>query len=214
MAHRNLSQRVLDDALASDTVGLLQVVAQGRVIAVEPNHTPCHLAPRQIAQHGDAMGKVVHRDGTGKPRIVVEDQLDVFGRALVLAPLVDVHAREPVLGLVVIMPLYRGELLPCLGQSLLADGHLDARIGSGELLHRPIARQASRGCPRLRLLVKLPELMDANEVKGVDELAAARVGRVVAVEVLTVLVNHGSCSARACCIGVAVICGAGVVRPG
>ena len=158
------------------------------------------------------MGKIIYRDGTGEPRIVIENQLDIFGRALVLAPLVDVHACEPVLGLVVILPLYWGKLLLCLGQSLLADGHLDTRIGSRELLHRSIAWQASRGCPRLRLFVKLPELMDADEVKGVDELAAARVGRVVAVEVLTVLVNHSSRSARACCIGVAVVCGAGVVH--
>ena len=111
MAHRDLGKRILDDAFAAYAVDVLHVVAQGRVIAVKPNRAARLLPPRQVPQHGDTMCEIIHCDGAYEVRIVVENQFDVFGRALVLPPFVHGHLCEPIF--IWLVTLDRLEVLLC-----------------------------------------------------------------------------------------------------
>ena len=201
-------QRTVNFAVAGDFVHLLEVPVQAGVIVICPPPSFVKRAPRQVSQHFAATGELVQREFAPEVRVIFKDEPDVVDGSFNSARLlVQLQVQRPI-EVIALIGTGRGrtsqaaEIADSGIGSFLCELAGDLLVLQGEVAHRRVGREPVRGCVWVSAVIEVAELVQANQVKGVDEPAAAGVGGVVAVQKHPVVVHHRSAGRAAAKVGV------------
>ena len=181
MLVRYQHERVADFIPSGYAVPVFEVPRYPGVVRVRPQSFTVIRRPGQLAQYEPAGRKVVYGYFAGQLRVTVEDADDV------------VHRLSRFAGILVVLQLCR--LHPVdVGRLLYGRKYVRrARCGGcvkvchnvpvlhGQVFHRLIRRQLIRRRAVFDVCVLVAKPVQPDEVKRVDELPAARVGRVMTV---------------------------------
>ena len=117
--------------------------------------------------------------------IVLQNQREVAEGVLYIAELIQLQRLLPV----VILEFHR-----CLFHAILCEHRFDLIVLQRQVAHGFIGRHLANGSIQTDILVQLTELVQPDDIKGVQQLTAHGIGSVVAVGELPV-VDHNTCAA-------------------
>ena len=191
-------------AVAGDVVDLFHVPVEAVVVIVIPEAALGGGVPGERIQHLTTARKLVEGKLALEQRVILKNNPDIINGGLGEAGLaVDLKPVHPVGGLCIVGGLHALKVLDGLLVALLA--HQGGHIGvlRGQFAHGTVGGQAVGGGARLGLIVLVTKAMQAHQVKGVYQLAAARVSGVVGVEKLAAVIDDSAAGGGAAQVGVA-----------
>ena len=189
LLHEHFRTGVPDQVCALYAVNGAEIVAQAGIVRILPYPALALGPPRQVLQQHGAEAEVIIGDPACQVRVLFQDQFDVLGRGLYIALLIPVQLLHP------------GRVKVCIDETVIegVPDHLDpfpvqffphGAVCRCQLAHGLIAGQVVDRRVGTDFLVLFPELVDPDQVKGIDQLPADRVCPVMAERELPVLIQH------------------------